>query len=172
MKKIKTLKDALIHELKGLYDSERKFKKHLQRHHKAVYSKDLRNALTSYLESVETRINKLDWAFQYLDEKFAARQNPCISAILKENEKMIKNTISQELRDVVLTGCIQRVLHHNISVYGTCRALARELRMHDIEEILKDILTLEKEMDHRLSRLAMKEINDDAYAAELVNRTQ
>jgi len=170
MKKIMTLKDALIHDLKGLYDSERKLKKHLQRHHKTVYSKDLRNALTSYLANAEIRINKLQWTFQYLGEKFAATYNPSISAILKDNEEMVKKTISEELRDAVLTGCVQRALHYNISVYGTCRAFARELRMHEIEEILKEILSLEKGMDHQLSRLAMKEINDDAYAAELKSR--
>ena len=165
-----TLKDALIHELKGLYDSERKLKKHLQGLPKTVYSKDLRNALTSYIENAENRINKLHWTFQYLDQKFTARYNPCVSAILKDNEEMGRNTISEELRDAVLTGCIQRLLHYNISVYGTCRAFARELRMHDIEEILKEILNLDKAMDHQLSRLAMKEINDDAYAAELKSR--
>lgn len=167
MKKIMTLKDALTHELRGLYDSERKLQKYLRRHNKTVLSKDLRNALTAYLENTHNRMNKLQWIFKYLDEKFTARTNPCISAIIKDSDEMVKRTVTEPLRDAVLTACIQRSLHYNISAYGTCRAFARELRMHEIEEILKEILNFEKGLDHQLSRLAMKEINDNAYAAEL-----
>ncbi|HYC86140.1 MAG TPA: DUF892 family protein [Chryseosolibacter sp.] len=164
---ISSLKEALLFGLNGLYDAEKKIEKFLNRVEGSIKSQDLRHEVAGYAASGAVRLNKLKWAFEYLVEERHRRNNKVVDAMTEELDLLAEEVHSESVRDAMIVCCVQQICHYKMAVYGTCMAFAHELRLHDTEEICREILESEKNMDKRLTELAVSQINDDALAEEL-----
>ncbi len=69
MAEVGTLHEALIDELKDLYNAEKQLTKALPKMAKNATSAPLRQALTSHLKETQTQVRRLEQAMRLLDEK-------------------------------------------------------------------------------------------------------
>lgn len=165
--KLISLREVLIYQLKGLYDAEKQLQTALIKCSKLA-SEQLKNELNRYTEEQYPKLRRLEMAFDYLSLKPAARINDVVEELIQETKELLKDVASKEVRDALLIGCVQYMIHYKIAGYGLTSSFARELRFHDVEELLLKSLEEEKKWDKRLTKLAIEEINCSAVVKEYV----
>jgi ferritin-like metal-binding protein YciE len=165
--KLVSLREVLVYQLKGLYDAEKQLQSALLKCSKLA-TEPLRNELDRYTEEQNPKIRRLEIAFDYLSLKPAGRINDVIEELIQETKELLKDTASKEVRDAILIGCAQYMIHYKIAGYGLTASFAHELRLHTLEDILHTSLDEEKKSDKRLTKLAVEEINSAAVVKEYV----
>jgi ferritin-like metal-binding protein YciE len=65
-------------------------------------------------------------------------------------------------KHAAIIGCCQAVEHYEISRYGTLREWAKALGEDEAHELLTGILDQEKAANHKLTNIAVSEINRPA----------
>ena len=161
-----TLRDALIDEIKDLYNAEKQLTKALPKMAKNATNDDLRAALESHLAETEGQIGRLEQVFEMLDEKVRGKHCAGMAGIIEEGNSMLE----EDLEDAVLDACIiaagQRAEHYEMAAYGTSIAWAQALGLTDVAELLTETLNEEKAADEKLSALAESEVNSEAAASD------
>jgi ferritin-like metal-binding protein YciE len=162
MPEVHSLHDVFVHELRDMYNAEQQITKALPKLIKAAESGDLRDAFETHLDETHTQIDRLEQAFELLNEK--ARGVPCdgMTGILAEGRTVVDHGMPGPIRDAALIGAAQRVEHYETAVYGTLIAWAKAMALNQIADLLKSNLDEEKNADEKLSQLAQSGINDAA----------
>ena len=160
------LRDALVDEIKDLYNAEKQLTKALPKLAKASTNDELRAAFESHLEETENQVVRLEKVFELLDEKVRGKHCAGMAGIIEEgNEKL-----EEDMEDSVLDACIiksaQSAEHYEIGSYGTAIAWAEALELTEVAELLQETLAEEKAADAKLSALAESGINEAATAGE------
>jgi len=161
-----TLRDALVDEVRDLYNAEKQLVKALPKIAKAAASDDLRSAIESHLEETNEQVSRLERVFELLDEKPRGKHCAGMAGIIEEGSE----TLQEDMEDAVMDACIiaaaQRAEHYEIAAYGTAVAWAEALGLSDVAAVLGETLEEEKAADEKLSALAEAGINDAATAGE------
>ena len=162
MPEVHSLHDVFVHELRDMYNAEQQITKALPKLIKAAESEDLREAFETHLDETHSQIDRLEQAFDLLDEK--ARGVACdgMSGILSEGRMVLEDGMPGPIRDAALIGAAQRVEHYETAVYGTLIAWAKAMGQNQIADLLTSNLQEEKNADEKLSQLAESGINDAA----------
>jgi ferritin-like metal-binding protein YciE len=162
---MESLRDVLIEELKDLYDAEKQLVKALPKMAKAAGNEDLRQAFESHLEETKGHVQRLEQAFQLMDEK--AKSKPCeaMKGLISEGQETMQEDFSEPLLDSAIICAAQKVEHYEIAGYGTVCAWARTLGLEDVAELLEQTLTEEKAADEKLTEVA-EGIITEAVAAD------
>ena len=79
------------------------------------------------------------------------------------NEKLLQ-CIDNEVKDACLLAGIQGINHYKISIYGTAAAFTSDLGMEEFSVLFHEAEVNEKQIDDRLSQLALFEVNKNARA--------
>lgn len=160
------LRDALVDEIKDIYNAEKQLIKALPKMAKGATSEELREAFESHLEETENQIARLERVFELLDEKPRGKHCAGMAGIIEEGN----DTLQEDMEDAVMDACLiagaQRVEHYEISAYGTAIAWAEALELTEVAEVLNESLAEEKAADEKLSALAESGINEAATAGE------
>jgi ferritin-like metal-binding protein YciE len=156
---IQTLHDALIDELKDLYNAEKQLIKALPKMAKNATSPPLRAALASHLSETRNQVRRLEQAFKLLDEKPKGKLCDGMQGILKEGNKMMEEVEEGPVLDACLIAGGQRAEHYEIGAYGTCIAWAKQMGHNGVVKLLVQTLNEEKAADKKLSALAQSGIN-------------
>jgi ferritin-like metal-binding protein YciE len=85
-----------------------------------------------------------------------------MAGILQEADTLLEQDLPSSVRDAAIISSGQRVEHYEITAYGTLRAYAEQLGLHDAADMLDTTLQEEGAADVRLSRLAERPINAEA----------
>ncbi|MGE0865047.1 MAG: ferritin-like domain-containing protein [Vicinamibacterales bacterium] len=161
-----TLRDALVDEVRDLYNAEKQLVKALPKIARAAASDDLRSAIESHLEETNEQVSRLERVFELLDEKPRGKHCAGMAGIIEEGSE----TLQEDMEDAVMDACIiaaaQRAEHYEIAAYGTAVAWAEALGLTDVAAVLGETLEEEKAADEKLSALAEAGINDAATAGE------
>ncbi|MEO7133700.1 MAG: ferritin-like domain-containing protein [Vicinamibacterales bacterium] len=160
------LREALVDEIRDLYNAEKQLTKALPKMAKASTNDQLRTAFKEHLEETQGQITRLERVFEMLDEKPRGKHCAGMAGIIEEgNEKL-----EEDMEDAVMDACIiksaQSAEHYEIGSYGTAIAWAEALELTEIAEILEETLAEEKAADAKLSALAESGINEAATAGE------
>lgn len=160
------LREALVEEIKDLYNAEKQLVKALPKMAKGATSDELREAIESHLEETEGQVTRLEKVFELLDEKPRGKHCAGMAGIIEEGS----DTLQEDLEDAVMDACIiagaQRAEHYEIAAYGTAIAWAEALGLTDVAQVLNETLAEEKAADEKLSALAESGINEAATAGE------
>jgi len=159
MAEVQTLHEALIDELKDLYNAEKQLTKALPKMAKYATSAPLRQALTSHLKETNVQVRRLEQAMRLLDEKPKGKLCDGMQGILKEGNKMMEEVEEGPVLDACLIAGGQRAEHYEIGAYGTCIAWAKQMGHGDVVKLLTQTLNEEKAADKKLSKLAESGIN-------------
>ncbi|MDN3690250.1 ferritin-like domain-containing protein [Cyclobacterium jeungdonense] len=158
-KALSNLQEALGYQLKNLYDAEKKIQKALPECSEKATSPRLQKELKNYLESTFDKINKLERVFNYLMDSPTGRENLIMDKMLEDTHHILKISSSDELRDVLITSCLQNIIHYKIAGYGSAHAMAMELDLRTVTDLLHEVLMWEKQSDQVLTSIAVKELN-------------
>src|SRR6185369_5079219 len=105
-----------------------------------------------------------------IDKKPQAKTCDAIVGITEEGAEIMEEYKGSPALDAGLLAAAQAVEHYEISRYGTLIAWAEELGLDDAVSLLEDTLEEEKATDEALTEIAKSAINQQAEAAEEVNK--
>ena len=160
------LREALVEEIRDLYNAEKQLVKALPKMAKGASSDELREAFESHLDETEGHVSRLERVFELLDEKPRGKHCAGMAGIVEEGSEKLQ----EEMEDAVLDACLiasgQKVEHYEIGAYGTAIAWAEALELGDVAQVLRETLEEEKAADEKLTALAESGINEAATAGE------
>lgn len=157
-----SLQDLFLDELRDLYDAEKQLIKALPKMAKKASSEDLRAAIESHLEETRTHVDRLEQAFELLDEKARGKHCAGIAGIVEEASEMLGEDVEASALDAGIIAGGQRAEHYEMAAYGSVMAWAKALGHEEIATLLSETLNEEKAADAKLTELAEAGINDDA----------
>ena len=160
------LREALVEEIRDLYNAEKQLTKALPKLAKAATNDELREAFESHLEETEGQVTRLERVFELLDEKPRGKHCAGMAGIIEEGSDTMQEDMEDSVMDACLIASAQRAEHYEIGAYGTCIAWAEALELSEVAEILGETLAEEKAADEKLSALAESGINEAATAGE------
>ena len=166
MKKLKSLKDLMIDELKDIQNAEKQIIAALPKMQKKASNPELKNAFSEHLEQTREHVSRLEQVFEICDQKPAGKTCRAMQGIIEEAKEMMEEEAEPSVMDAALIASAQRVEHYEIAAYGTVRTYARILGMPDAEKLLQKTLDEEAETDELLSQLAETTVNLEAAEAE------
>ena len=161
-----TLQDALVDEIKDLYNAEKQLTKALPKLAKNATNDTLREALESHLAETETHIQRLEQVFGLLDEKPRGKHCAGMAGIIQEGNDILQEDFEGAVMDACIIAAGQRSEHYEIAAYGTCIAWAEALGLTDVAELLNETLEEEKAADEKLSAIAEGDVNEAATSGE------
>jgi Mn-containing catalase len=150
------LKELLIEEMQDLLHAETQLTGALPKMAEAAHNTKLKEAFEKHLVQTENHVARLQQAFSILGEK--AQPKPCkaMMGLVQEGEETIEEGQEKQplAADLALITAAQKVEHYEISGYGTVRALARQLGLLDIAELMTHTLGDEESADFLLTSIA------------------
>lgn len=161
-----TLRDALVDEIRDLYNAEKQLTKALPKLAKGASSDELREAIESHLEETQGQVARLERVFELLDEKPRGKHCAGIAGIIEEGSDTLQEDLEGAVMDAAIIAAAQRAEHYEIAAYGTVVAWAEALELTDVAAVLSETLEEEKAADEKLSALAEAGINEAATAGE------
>jgi ferritin-like metal-binding protein YciE len=166
MAELTSLHDALIEEIKDLYDAEQQLMKALPAMAKAATNGALQGALEAHLEETRGQVTRLEKVFELLDESPKRKHCAGIAGIIEEASEILKEDAPPAVLDACIIAGGQRAEHYEMAAYGTVVAWARTLELEQVALLLAQTLEEEKAADEKLSDLAEAGINESAMEAE------
>jgi ferritin-like metal-binding protein YciE len=164
MAELTTLRDALLEEVKDLYDAEKQLVKALPKMAKGAASDDLRTALENHLEETRNHVTRLEQVFEQLDERPKGKHCAGIAGIIEEGSEALEQDAHEPVMDAMIIASGQRAEHYEIAAYGTVIAWAEALELDEVSDLLNQTLDEEKAADEKLTQLAEAGINKAATA--------
>jgi ferritin-like metal-binding protein YciE len=161
---VETLDDLFLHELKDIYDGEKRILKALPKMAKAATTSELQAAFEEHLAQTEQQIERLEQVFELIEKPARGKKCMGIQGLLEEGAELMKEDAMPPVMDAGLIAAAQKVEHYEIASYGTLATYAKILGLREAGELLKQTLAEEKETDKLLTRLA-SEINFEAEMA-------
>jgi ferritin-like metal-binding protein YciE len=159
---MKTLADAFEHTLQDVYYAENAIAKALPKVIDAVSNADLKTALKDHLGETKGQIKTLQAVFKSIGKRASGEKCDAIEGLIKETEGVIDEAKGSVAKHAAIIGCCQAVEHYEISRYGTLREWAKALGEDEAHELLSGILDQEKAANHKLTNIAVSEINRPA----------
>ncbi|MFM2137698.1 MAG: hypothetical protein RJA57_5 [Bacteroidota bacterium] len=128
----------------------------------------LKEVLRRYLEQVNRHIDRFNAFIATEGIRSLHNQSRVMSAFLEEAAEKRACCSDTEVRDACLLASIQLINHYKISLYGTAAAYATALEMPDAAALFREAEANEKQVDDRLTQLALFEINPKARNPVLI----
>lgn len=160
------LREALVDEIRDLYNAEKQLTKALPKLAKASTNDELRDAFESHLEETEGHVTRLERVFELLGEKVRGKHCAGIAGIIEEGSEKLQEDMEDAVMDACIIKSAQSAEHYEIGSYGTAIAWAEALDLTEIAQLLSETLAEEKAADKKLSALAESGINEAATAGE------
>lgn len=158
------LREALVEEIRDLYNAEKQLTKALPKLAKAATSEELRDAFESHLEETQGHVTRLERVFELLDEKPRGKHCAGMAGIIEEGSDTMQEDMEDSVMDACLIAGAQRAEHYEITAYGSVIAWAEALGLSEVSEVLNETLAEEKAADEKLTALAESGINEAATA--------
>ena len=168
--KLSTITKLLEDQLKDLHSAETQLVKALPRVARRSSSRALQETIASHLEETIHHVARLDEAGRILGIAVSGKTCRAMEGLIAEGAEVLEADGPGPVVDAALIAAAQRVEHYEISAYGTARALAEELRLDNIVELLQATLDEETEADEKLTSLSQDEILPTAALIEEVAR--
>ena len=167
MKELKNLNDLFIHEVQGLYNTEKYQIMGLERMINNTNSPELKSALQQHLNETKIQKDRLEQVGEIMNFDPNDEGSFSIKGMLVESEKVMHKDATPETMDAAILAGAQKVEHLEISCYGTAAWLAEELGYREAKELLSMSLAEEKKTDQLLNDLAKTIINKRAQHAQV-----
>ena len=152
--KSESLRDLYLEQLKDLYNAEQQLIKALPKMAKAASSDELRGTFEEHLEKTKGHAERITTIFEQMGEKVEGKKCKAMEGLVKEGGEVIKEDMTEALKDAALIAAAQRVEHYEIAGYGCVRTYATILEDQQAADLLTQTLEEEKEADESLSRIA------------------
>ena len=161
---ISTLHQLLDYEAGKFISAEHQLSHELQQWINIACSAKLKTVLQRYQHDIENQLLQMD-EFIKQESLLSVRLNSRImKAYIDDTNETLLNCSDAEVKDACLLASVQLINHYKISAYGTAAAFANALEMEKAAQFFHQAEVNEKQIDDRLSQLALYEINSRAKA--------
>jgi len=140
MAKLTTFETLLAHETKDLYSAEIQLVQALPKMAKGASAPELADAFASHLEETKIHVERLEEIADLLEETPRGKSCKALKGLVGEGEETIAEEGDSTIKDLALIGAAQKVVHYEISGYGSGRVLAELLGLTDVVELLQATL--------------------------------
>ena len=164
MAEMESLMDLFEDEIKDLYSAENQLTKALPKMAKKASSKMLKDAFTKHLKETEGHVKRLDRIGKALGIKLTGKVCQAMKGLVEEGKEILAEKGEPSILDAALIGAAQRVEHYEMAGYGTVRAIAEQLEMSDVAQLLQQTLNEEGAADKKLTQIAEEEVYAQAAA--------
>ncbi len=165
MAKTQTLEDALVEQLRDLYDAEKQLVRALPKMAKGSTSEELKAAFQEHLEVTKGQVQRLEQVFEMLGQKARSKACKAMKGLVEEGAEIMQEDMQEQLLDLTLIGAAQKVEHYEIAGYGTLRTFAQAMGNKDVAQLLDQTLKEEEAADKKLTQIA-KTLYREAQRAE------
>jgi ferritin-like metal-binding protein YciE len=160
--RLENLTDVLHHELKDLHSAESQLLDALPAMSQAASTEELRNAFDMHTEETREHLERLDQIAQLLSLDVGGETCEAMEGLIQEGEELIDDNELGDALDAALIAAAQRVEHYEIAAYGSAATFAKQLGHDKVERLLRQTLDEEKAADEKLSRIALRNVNQQA----------
>lgn len=161
----RTMRDALIEELREIYDAEKYAVKSYPRLIRAATSERLREALENHLKETRSQVKRVEQVFKEIGLSTRAKTCDAVRGFFSDAEDRIKSGATGEILDVALIAEAQKIEHFEIAAYGSAHAFAQGLKLDRAAHLLSESLNEEKATDRLLNQIALRDVNKRALQA-------
>jgi ferritin-like metal-binding protein YciE len=161
---ISTLHHLLDYEAGKFISAEHQLSRELLLWINTASSIKLKTVLQRYMQDIEIHLQQMDEFIQQ-EKLLSVRLNSrLMKAYIDDTNETLLNCSDAEVKDACLLASVQLINHYKISAYGTAAAFANALDMEKAAQFFHQAEVNEKQIDDRLSQLALYEINTRAKA--------
>lgn len=153
-----SLKALLEEQIKDLYNAENQLTKALPKMAKKASADSLKAAIEDHLRETEGQIERLENVAKILEIKPSGKVCKAMKGLIEEGKEALDEDGIDTVIDAAIIAAAQRVEHYEIAAYGTCRALAEQLGMDEVVQLLEETLNEEKAADEKLSEISTGEL--------------
>jgi ferritin-like metal-binding protein YciE len=152
---LNSLHDVFVEQLGDLYSAEKQLVQALPTVASAATAPQLREAIEHHIEETQRHVTRLEQVFTELNEPYPTTQT-CqgMRGIIAEGEHIVQAPGMGPAKDAGLIAAAQRVEHYEIAGYGTAKAMAKELDLTNVENLLDATLSEEASADQALTKIA------------------
>jgi ferritin-like metal-binding protein YciE len=151
---MESVRELLIEQMRDLYDAEKQLVKALPKLAKTASNEQLREAFQEHLEQTRGHVQRLEQAFELLDQKAKSKACEAMKGLVEEGKETMEEDLADALMDSAIIGAAQKVEHYEIAGYGSLKSWARSLGLDEVAELLEATLAEEKEADQKLTEVA------------------
>lgn len=161
---MKNLQDLFKHEINDLYSAEKQLTEAFPSIIKNATDSKLKDLLTTYKTETESQFEEIQSICESLG--YNPRNTKCqaMEGLIKEAEGLMSHEAENDVMDAAVIARVQRIMHYEISAYGTAVRFAKEIDKSNISRKLQTILDAKYKVDEQLGNLAKKRINEEALA--------
>ena len=160
--KIETLENLFAEEMKDLYSAENQMIKALPKIAKSVDSDELRSILQEHVEQTHRHVERIEEICRRMNISPKGKKCLGMEGLIDEGNEVLDNSANTFPLDAAMIGVAQRFEHYEIAAYGAARAHARQMGFLNAVELLSQTLEEEKQVNQRLTDLALNQINVQA----------
>jgi len=143
-------KQLLVDGLQELYYDERRLVDALEEMAEGTDDEDVRQAFTKHHEETKGHVDRLERAFDSLDEEATERTDQVLDAMLEEHDQFAAEN-EGEVLDRYNLATAQKTEHFEIAAYGNLTSLAGKLGYDETADLLEATL---REEEHALETVS------------------
>ena len=102
MKKLKSLQDLFVEELRDIYYAEKQIIAALPKMEKKADSNNLKTAFKKHLKETEVQVERLEEVFEQLEIAAKGKKCEAIEGIIKEAKEIMKESAEPAVMDAAL----------------------------------------------------------------------
>lgn len=149
-----TEQDLFEHELRDVYDAEKKLVRALESMANKVTDETLSSSISEHRTTTRQQVKRLEQVFKLLDKK--PRREPCrgINGLLNEFTKFVKEEPADQILNIYAVGAGLKIEQYEIVAYQSLLRLAQQLGMPEARDLLTQTLMEEEATAVQLEALA------------------
>jgi ferritin-like metal-binding protein YciE len=175
MDTINNLVDLLIYQVQNLYAAEEQMQKAMPAIIERAQHSSLKNALQHHLQLTEEQKDRLQQVMQLLQRNLPdtsavlsqGQQSKGMTGLIEELNEVSSLNLASDVTDAAIIAYVQKMEHYEISTYGTAHAFAKQMHLHEAENLLSETLKEEYDADDLLTALATAALNKEAIPEAL-----
>jgi len=162
-KKMTSLDELYVDQLKDLYSAESQLIKALPKMAKAAGSSDLRNAFEEHLNQTKHQAERIERIFSERGNG-SPKGKKCVAmeGLIEEGKEIMQEDMEEAVMDAGLIAAAQKVEHYEIASYGTVRAWAQQMGYDRDADLLQQTLEEESTANEKLTQIAESHVNVQA----------
>ena len=162
-KKMTSLDELYVDQLKDLYSAESQLIKALPKMAKAAGSSDLRNAFEEHLNQTKHQAERIERIFSERGNG-SPKGKKCVAmeGLIEEGKEIMQEDMEEAVMDAGLIAAAQKVEDYEIASYGTARAWAQQMGYDRDADLLQQTLEEESTADEKLTQIAESHVNVQA----------
>ena len=174
---MQTAHELFLHEMSDMLDAERNLLEALQQQAEESSRPDLQKAFESHRQQTEKQIQRLEQAFESLDEEPEDAECKGIQGIIAEHDEfMNEQEPSEDLADIFNVGAACKVEHYEIAAYASLINLATQMDHTKAVKLLNQNLKEEqqtlKKMEAFVKKLKPQQLMEEEEGAEKEEKAQ